>query len=66
MISVILRGTRPTICVACYQMNTRDYERANDNGDDSAVNYNDDRDDDVDDDNETVDDDEDSGDDSDN
>lgn len=41
-------------------MNTRYYECANDNGDDSAVNYNGGRDDDVDD-NEIVDDDEDSG-----
>lgn len=43
------------ICVGCYQMNTRYYKHANDNGDDSADNCNDD-----------VDDDEDSGDDNDN
>lgn len=33
---------RPTICVACYQMNTRYQECANDNGDDSKDTYNDD------------------------
>ena len=39
MIPAISTGNRPTICVACYRMNTRYWERVNDNSDDSVDNY---------------------------